>query len=330
MKKQIHNVLEDIKMDGNRKREIWEQLEQSRPKMRRFHVSKAIVAAACLVVLILPIGAFAAGTFQWPFSKETGEEKNKELNPLFRKEESEARAYGLLFRIEKALCDKSMKVGYFYVSVTDISGQNTNPADRLAMGHNENRKRGDVVFDFDCGGTETFDKEKSTDSTAYYYIETERKPYSSENIGELKIQFNKIDQMRNNGFTGEVIGGVTLEAKNVIEMPVLDWKEKNFEVRVSPIAASVKTRDPKELQIILKNNKTITDYFDYNEDKVGENGEIPKDTFISKEDAVSEGNQIVVEYRFGYVDCNEIVGIRYDGVFYGLKDEKKDTGMFET
>ena len=324
MKKQIHNVFEDIKMDENRKREIWEKLEQSNPKTRRFNVRKAIVAAACLVVLMLPIGAFAAGTFQWPFSKETGEENNKELNPLFRNEESEASAYGLLFRIEKALCDKSMNVGYFYVSVTDISGQNTNPADRLAMGHNEKRKKGDVVFDFDCGGAETFDKEKSTNVTAYYYIENELKPYSRENIGELKIQFNKIDKVSNNGFTGDVLGGVTLEAQNVIEMPVLDWKVKNFEIRVSPIAASVKTRDPKELQIILKNNKTITDYFDYNKDKVGEDGEIPKDAFVSKDNAVSEGNQIVVEYRFGYIDCNEIVGIRYDGVFYGLEDEKND------
>ena len=50
MKKQIHNVFEDIKMDENRKREIWEQLEQSNPKTRRFNVRKAIVAAACLVV----------------------------------------------------------------------------------------------------------------------------------------------------------------------------------------------------------------------------------------------------------------------------------------
>ena len=82
-------------------------------KTHHFSLQKGIAVAACLLALLIPVGAMAASGFQWPFMKEFGEEENKQLNPLFKNEKNELTAYGLKFRIEKALCDNSMNIGYF-------------------------------------------------------------------------------------------------------------------------------------------------------------------------------------------------------------------------
>ena len=122
----------------------------------------------------------------------------------------------------------------------------------------------------------------------------------------------------------EILKTETLTAANVVEMPTLTWKIGTAEVKVSSIAANVSDKKTKELQIILKNNKTITDYFDYNLDKIGKDGTVPEDSFITKEEQKPDksADPTVMAYRFGYVDISQIEGICYDGRYYGVEEAK--------
>lgn len=325
MIKKMNKMFSEIVMEEERKEWIWEDLERQYSKPRVSAMRRGIVAAACLLVLAIPIGVIAASGWQWPFLQERGEEENTQLTPLFHSEQAELNAYGLRFRIEKALCDKSMKIGYFYVSVKDLSGKGIHVSHAGGLEETKQYKKGDIIFDFLDNSRITYDEEKSTDRIQYFYVENELSQKDKESIQNLRIEFWKFE---GNGKQGEVYAEVlkteTLKAANVIEMPTLTWNIGNAEVKVSSIAAKVSDKKQRELQIILKNNKTITDYFDYNLDKIGKNGTVPEDSFTTKGEEKSDDSAelMVMAYRFGYVDISQIEGIRYDGRYYGIEEAK--------
>ena len=322
MIKKMNKMFDEIVMEEERKEWIWEDLEKAYAKPRVSAMRRGIVAAACLLALVIPIGVIAASGFQWPFLQERGEEENKQLNSKFHNEQAQVNAYGLQFKIEKALCDKSMNIGYFYVSVKDLSGNGIHVSHAGGMEETKSYKKGDVIFDFLYGGV-TYDEEKSTDRIQYFYVENELSAEDTDPIQNLRIEIGKFE---GNGKQGEVYTEIlkteTLTAANVVEMPVLTWKIGAAEVKLSSIAAKVSDKKQSELQIILKNNKTITDYFDYNLDKIGKDGTIPEDSFTTKEEQKPEdsADTTVMAYRFGYVDISRIEGIRYDGRYYGAEE----------
>ena len=323
MIKKMNKMFDEIVMEEERKEWIWEDLEKAYAKPRVSAMRRGIVAAACLLALVIPIGVIAASGFQWPFLQELGEEENKQLNSKFHNEQAQVNAYGLQFKIEKALCDKSMKIGYFYVSVKDLSGKGIHVSHAGGMEETKQYKKGDIIFDFLDNNRITYDEEKSTDTIQYFYVENELSAEDTDPIQNLRIEIGKFE---GNGKQGEVYTEIlkteTLTAANVVEMPVLTWKIGAAEVKLSSIAANVSDKKTKELQIILKNNKTITDYFDYNLDKIGKDGTIPEDSFTTKEEQKTEdsADTTVMAYRFGYVDISRIEGIRYDGRYYGVEE----------
>ena len=323
MIKKMNKMFDEIVMEEERKEWIWEDLEKAYAKPRLSAMRRGIVAAACLLVLVVPIGVIAASGWQWPFLQELGEEENKQLNSKFHNEQAQVNAYGLQFKIEKALCDKSMKIGYFYVSVKDLSGKGIHVSHAGGMEETKQYKKGDIIFDFLDNNRITYDEEKSTDTIQYFYVENELSAEDTDPIQNLRIEIGKFE---GNGKQGEVYTEIlkteTLTAANVVEMPVLTWKIGAAEVKLSSIAANVSDKKTKELQIILKNNKTITDYFDYNLDKIGKDGTIPEDSFTTKEEQKPEdsADTTVMAYRFGYVDISRIEGIRYDGRYYGAEE----------
>ena len=323
MIKKMNKMFDEIVMEEERKEWIWEDLEKAYAKPRLSAMWRGIVAAACLLVLVVPIGVIAASGWQWPFLQELGEEENKQLNSKFHNEQAQVNAYGLQFKIEKALCDKSMKIGYFYVSVKDLSGKGIHVSHAGGMEETKQYKKGDIIFDFLDNNRITYDEEKSTDTIQYFYVENELSAEDTDPIQNLRIEIGKFE---GNGKQGEVYTEVlkteTLTAANVVEMPTLTWKIGTVEVKLSSIAANVSDKKTKELQIILKNNKTITDYFDYNLDKIGKDGTIPEDSFTTKEEQKPEdsADTTVMAYRFGYVDISRIEGIRYDGRYYGVEE----------
>lgn len=323
MIKKMNKMFDEIVMEEERKEWIWEDLEKAYAKPRLSAMRRGIVAAACLLVLVVPIGVIAASGWQWPFLQELGEEENKQLNSKFHNEQAQVNAYGLQFKIEKALCDKSMKIGYFYVSVKDLSGKGIHVSHAGGMEETKQYKKGDIIFDFLDNNRITYDEEKSTDTIQYFYVENELSAKDTDPIQNLRIEIGKFE---GNGKQGEVYTEIlkteTLTAANVVEMPTLTWKIGTAEVKLSSIAANVSDKKTKELQIILKNNKTITDYFDYNLDKIGKDGTIPEDSFTTKEEQKPEdsADTTVMAYRFGYVDISRIEGIRYDGRYYGVEE----------
>lgn len=323
MIKKMNKMFDEIVMEEERKEWIWEDLEKAYAKPRLSAMRRGIVAAACLLVLVVPIGVIAASGWQWPFLQELGEEENKQLNSKFHNEQAQVNAYGLQFKIEKALCDKSMKIGYFYVSVKDLSGKGIHVSHAGGMEETKQYKKGDIIFDFLDNNRITYDEEKSTDTIQYFYVENELSAEDTDPIQNLRIEIGKFE---GNGKQGEVYTEIlkteTLTAANVVEMPTLTWKIGAAKIKVSSIAANVSDKKTKELQIILKNNKTITDYFDYNLDKIGKDGTIPEDSFTTKEEQKPEdsADTTVMAYRFGYVDISRIEGIRYDGRYYGVEE----------
>lgn len=323
MIKKMNKMFDEIVMEEERKEWIWEDLEKAYAKPRVSAMRRGIVVAACLLALVIPIGVIAASGWQWPFLQELGEEENKQLNSKFHNEQAQVNAYGLQFKIEKALCDKSMKIGYFYVSVKDLSGKGIHVSHAGGMEETKQYKKGDIIFDFLDNNRITYDEEKSTDTIQYFYVENELSAEDTDPIQNLRIEIGKFE---GNGKQGEVYTEVlkteTLTAANVVEMPTLTWKIGTAEVKLSSIAANVSDKKTKELQIILKNNKTITDYFDYNLDKIGKDGTIPEDSFTTKEEQKPEdsADTTVMAYRFGYVDISRIEGIRYDGRYYGAEE----------
>lgn len=323
MIKKMNKMFDEIVMEEERKEWIWEDLEKAYAKPRLSAMRRGIVAAACLLALVIPIGVIAASGWQWPFLQELGEEENKQLNSKFHNEQAQVNAYGLQFKIEKALCDKSMKIGYFYVSVKDLSGKGIHVSHAGGKEETKQYKKGDIIFDFLDNNRITYDEEKSTDTIQYFYVENELSAEDTDPIQNLRIEFGKFE---GNGKQGEVYTEIlkteTLTAANVVEMPTLTWKIGAAQIKVSSIAANVSDKKTKELQIILKNNKTITDYFDYNLDKIGKDGTIPEDLFTTKEEQKPEdsADTTVMAYRFGYVDISRIEGIRYDGRYYGVEE----------
>lgn len=322
MIKKMNKMFDEIVMEEERKEWIWEDLEKAYAKPRVSAMRRGIVAAACLLALVIPIGVIAASGFQWPFLQERGEKENKQLNSKFHNEQAQVNAYGLQFKIEKALCDKSMNIGYFYVSVKDLSGNGIHVSHAGGMEETKQYKKGDIIFDFLYGGV-TYDEENSTEGIQYFYVENELSAEDTDPIQNLRIEIGKFE---GNGKQGEVYTEIlkteTLTAANVVEMPTLTWKIGAAQIKVSSIAANVSDKKTKELQIILKNNKTITDYFDYNLDKIGKDGTIPEDSFTTKEEQKPEdsADTTVMAYRFGYVDISRIEGIRYDGRYYGVEE----------
>lgn len=322
MIKKMNKMFDEIVMDEERKERIWKNLKKTHVRPRVSAMRRGIVAAACLLVLAIPLGVIAASGFQWPFLQERGEEENKQLNSKFHNEQAQVNEYGLQFKIEKALCDKSMNIGYFYVSVKDLSGNGIHVSHAGGMEETKQYKKGDIIFDF-LYGVVNYDEEKSTDRIQYFYVENELSAEDTDPIQNLRIEIGKFE---GNGKQGEVYTEIlkteTLTAANVFEMPTLTWKIGTSEVKVSSIAANVSDKKTKELQIILKNNKTINDYFDYNLDKIGKDGTIPEDSFTTKEEQKPEdsADTTVMAYRFGYVDISRIEGIRYDGRYYGVEE----------
>lgn len=323
MDNKMNEMFEHVVMDEDRKKQIWEELKKEKLKTHHFSLQKGIAVAACLLALLIPVGAMAASGFQWPFMKEFGEEENKQLNPLFKNEKNELTAYGLKFRVEKALCDNSMNIGYFYVSVEDVSGKGIHPTGGARIEENAEHKKGDILFDFkeNVRGA-IYDKKNSTDTKYYFYVENELSPNDTDQIQNLTIEFTKYEHNDSHGQHSELLREERLKADHITSMPVLTWKMGDVQVKVSSIAAQVADKNPGELQIVLKNNKKIKDYFDYNTDKIGKDGEVPDNSFTLKtsQEAKRSSDPTVIMYRFGYVDINQVEGIIYDGKYYNLED----------
>lgn len=62
---------------------------------------------------------------------ETTDKKNEPLNMNFRRENGYIEGGGFRFRVEQAMCSEELGISYFYISVTDISGQGRNPKDYI-------------------------------------------------------------------------------------------------------------------------------------------------------------------------------------------------------
>ena len=216
-----------------------------------------------------------------------------------------------------------MNIGYFYVSVEDVSGKGIHPTGGARIEENAEHKKGDILFDFkeNVRGA-IYDKKNSTDTKYYFYVENELSPNDTDQIQNLTIEFTKYEHNDSHGQHSELLREERLKADHITSMPVLTWKMGDVQVKVSSIAAQVADKNPGELQIVLKNNKKIKDYFDYNTDKIGKDGEVPDNSFTLKtsQEAKRSSDPTIIMYRFGYVDINQVEGIIYDGKYYNLED----------
>lgn len=323
----IRQVMEEIHMPSEKKSEIWDAIEKKADEGKKKRM-RAAAAAVILVLLLVPAGVYAGGRFDL-FWKNLGE-KNGQLDHSFRREDGVLEEEGFRFCIEQALCDEGMGFAYYYMSVTDISGENRNPADFMSTSPAEGergRKIGDIVFDIHNNGAVVYDEKNSTDTKMYLFMETEmQRADEAAEAGSVEIQFYKIADTGDGSYfatsKGIVVEERSIPIRNVVHMPTLSWKiEKGgetVEVRVSTVIARVINEWTPELEIEMKDGRVIRDYFDFNQDVVAANGAIPDDNcFTSKcgyPDDQTMGKEVI--YRMDYINIDEISGIRLDGEFY--------------
>lgn len=334
-KEWMKTTMDEIHMTDEKKSELWDGIVQ-KADHRRYLKHRVAAAAALLILLLIPSGVYAASAFQWKWDEETP--NNKELDVNFKSEFGSLEAEGFRFEVKKAFCDESLGIAYYYVAVTDVSGEGRNPAD-YTWGSSSVRQVGDITYNIGMkqttGGLNNYDEENSTKKTAYYYIEDELSDNAEkEEMNQIKIEFNKVTKVDNDEdgqrAEGLIIGEKTIGIQNVIAMPSLTWKiedgDEAEEIRVSSIAARLKESNHSRLEIVLNDGTEIKDYFDYHQSELGKDGTIPsgpgKRSFYSK-DGPDPNNTPGTLYRFEYTDIDSISGIRLNGIFYPVSKAKR-------
>ncbi len=324
----IKEAINEIQLSDTKREELWN--ETIKKASHRPHLSKRMIAAAAMfLLLLLPVGVYAATGFEWSWDET--EEKNQALNPLFQKESGCVEANGFRFRIEQAMVDKNMGIGYYYISVTDTTGAGRNPRN-FCSGYEEDVHVGDILYSIsiqgDSSGEESFDEKNSTGETAYFYIEEES--WENEQGGnKINIEFSQIKEIKrsnddnSNKLIGSALDPKTIQVKNIVRMPTLTWKIKKnpaAEIRLSPVIARIDGIASPDFEIDFKNGDTLRDYFDFNQGAVSENGTLPKNSFTSKTKSSTDTNTI---YRYNYINPDDVAGIRIDGIFYPVEDAKE-------
>lgn len=329
---QIKKTMQDIQMSEETKNELWGRIVSKSERQRHFY-KKAVIAAAILAILIVPTGVYAASEFGWIWDEV--EEKNHPLNPYFQQENGSIEAAGFRFNIERAMCDTNVGVVYYYISATDISGKNRNPRDFSSEFHEDSKhwRVDDIVYSLGINDNSTstcqYDEKNSTSQKAYFYLESEaiEQPDST---NQIKISLNKIEKVYSDGKTeGTALESKTIKIENTTKLPTLTWQleEKgNLTVIVSPILARIKNDTGKKnssnenFELVLSDNSSIKDYFDFNQSEVGKDGTLPENCFTSKS---KENKQADTIYRYHYLELNKISGIRINGEFYPVKNAER-------
>lgn len=331
-KEWMKTTMDDIRMTDEKKSELWDGIVQ-KADHRRYLKHRVAAAAALLILLLIPSGVYAASAFQWKWDEETP--NNKELDVNFKSEFGSLEAEGFRFEVKKAFCDESLGIAYYYVAVTDISGEGRNPKN-YTWNCDSLQQVGDVTYSISMkqstGGAYRYDEENSTKKTAYYYMEEELSNNADrEDMYQIEIEFDRLTKVDNHEDgqrkEGLLIGEKTITIQNVIAMPSLTWKieggDVTEEVRVSSIAARLKESNHSRLEIVLNDGTEIKDYFDYHKSELGKDGTIPsgpgKRSFYTKDAGTEPGTL----YRFDYTDIDSISGIRLDGVFYPVSKAKR-------
>ena len=90
-------------------------------------------------------------------------------------------------------------------------------------------------------------------------------------------------------------------------------------IKVSPIMAriSAASKPAFNFEIVLKDNSSIKDYFDFNQAEVDKDGTLPENSFTSKSKENEDDDTI---YRYHYMELSKISGIRIDGEFYPVEN----------
>lgn len=321
----IKEVMKDIHLSDKKREEIWEETIK-KAERNRYLRKRMIAAAAILALLLIPTGVYAATRFQWIWDEV--EEKNQQLNTLFKQEYGCVEANGFRFRVEQAMCDKNMGIGYYYISVTDTSGKGRNPL-YYYNGYEEASNAGDIIYSIsiqaDNSGLERYDEKNSTSQTAYFYIEKETGK-NNQGGDKIEIEFSQIEKITHSKdgtgtkTLGKVLGNKTIEIKNIIQMPTLTWKigqKQIAEVKLSPVIARIRGISRPEFEIIFKNGKAIRDYFDFNQEAIAKDGTLPDNHFTSKTNSGTDTTDTI--YRFDYFNLDDIRGIRVNGTFYPVE-----------
>lgn len=316
----IRETLDEISMREEKKKEVWDVITKASGRSRRYLRKRVAAAAAVLVLLLIPVGIQAAGVFQWDW--EGMDEKNQPLDIHFQRENGYIEGGGFRFVLERAMCSPNIGVAYYYISVTDVSGQGRNPKDYWYS--ETGREVGDIVYEIECEDY-SYDQENSTATTAYFYLENTGSETSS--IAEIQIECWTIMGQKTDPLNGSVtsFGGAiereALKIENVTQMPVLSWKipvhneetnrEKLVEVMVSTVVARVRNTPSPEFEIVLKDGTSIKDYFD-------KGRKIPnKNAFTSKEAGSYAPD---TTYRFDYIEVDDVEGICLDGEYYSVEE----------
>ena len=314
----MRDVMEDVRMQEEKRSELW--AEMTKKADHRKHVRKRVAAAvAVFILLAVPAGVYASSGFKWAWGNFG--QKNQQLNTQFKEEHGSAEANGYRFCVEQAFCDESLKVAYYYVSVTDISGKNRDPHDYESRNFDLNV--GDLTYEFQVRDMEcstiVYDKENSTKQKAYYYLESNMSAdANSGELGKIDINFSKVGKKSENPKEGTKTmsmakadgdGDKTIEIKNVLQMPSLTWNiNAKVEVKVSSIAARIAGAKNPKFEIVRKDGTEIKDFEDWHD---GAEERTSKYFFDSEKSRL---------YRFNYVDIDEISGVRVDGEFYSAED----------
>lgn len=334
--KWMRDLMDDVRLTDEKKRELWDGITK-KANHRRYLKRRITAAAAIFILLMIPGAVYAASAFEWKWSPE--ETKNTELDENFKTEHGSLTVEGFRFDVKKAFIDASVGTAFIYVGVTDVSGQGRNPNDYYAGSSDiEKLNAGDITFDMDMerasGMCDEYDKENSTETTAYYYLDADlhdRDSYPGNAspphpdlrpLNRLEIRVSRITKVTKEenspdgvaGTLGEMLAIETIEIQNVIAMPSLIWEidrgDTTEVVRVSSIAAHLKETNNCHLDIVLKNGKEI---------KEGTSGDYELGDFVSKTCGTEPGSI----YRFEYTDIDQISGIRLNGTFYPVSEARR-------
>lgn len=319
----IRELLHEVSMPEEKKEEVWVGIVKEAGKQRRSLYKRVTAAAAVLVLLLIPVGIQAAGIFKWDW--EAMDMKNEPLDMNFRQENGCVEGGGFRFRIEQAMCSEEIGLAYYYISVTDISGRGRNPRD-YKFANAEQVKKGDVVYDImsegESSGRESYDSENSTDTKAYFYIQSVGNPMESAGeereykMGNVQIEFSTVEKEDKL----VVAARETIPIQNVVEVPVLLWtipvhnketkQDKEITVWVSTVLAHVcNTAYDGTFEISLKDGTSISKC-----DESGKN--------VSSErgfTAIETGSIPIASYEYDYTDIDNIRGIWLGGKYYSAE-----------
>lgn len=319
----IRELLNEVSMPEEKKEEVWDSIVKAAGRKRRYLHKRAAAAVAVLVLLLIPVSIQAAGIFKWDW--EAMGEKNEQLDMNFRRENGCVEGGGFRFCVEQAMCSEEIGLVYYYISVTDISGKGRNPKD-YKFANAEQFKKGDVVYDImsEGGGSgkESYDSENSTDTKAYFYIQSVGNPKESAGeereykMGNVQIEFSTVEEEDKL----VVAARETIPIQNVVEMPVLLWtipvhnkatkQDKEVTVWVSTVLAHVcNTAYDGTFEISLKDGTSILDC-----DEKGKN--VSSDRVFTGR---VTGSEPISSYEYDYTDIDNIRGIWLGGEYYSAE-----------